>query len=114
MIVADDDPGIRLVCRINLELEGYRVLEASNAAETRRCVRDADDAVMLLDSRLGPDDGVALGDELRATRPDLAIALMTGDSRVHDAAVRAFAARVIRKPFTLDQLLETVRELAPH
>ena len=33
MLVVDDDASIRLLCRVNLELEGYRVLEAKSIAE---------------------------------------------------------------------------------
>ena len=28
VLVVDDEPAIRLLCRLNLELEGFRVLEA--------------------------------------------------------------------------------------
>ena len=33
VLVVDDEPSLRLVCRVNLELDGYRVLEAPNVAE---------------------------------------------------------------------------------
>ena len=36
VIVADDDAAIRLLCRVNLELEGYRVLEANGLEEISR------------------------------------------------------------------------------
>ena len=112
VIVADDDPAIRFVCRINRELEGYRVVEAANATETRECIRKTDDAVVLLDSRLGPDDGAALAREVRSGRPDVGIAVMTADWRVDDAAVGLPAAKVIRKPFRPEHLLDAVRGLA--
>jgi hypothetical protein len=32
VLVVDDEPSLRLVCRVNLELDGYRVLEAPNVA----------------------------------------------------------------------------------
>ena len=31
MLVVDDDPALRLLCRVNLELEGFRVLEVQRA-----------------------------------------------------------------------------------
>ena len=33
VLVVDDAPSLRLLCRVNLELEGYRVLEAGTLAE---------------------------------------------------------------------------------
>ncbi len=111
IIVVDDDATMRYLCRVNLELEGHRVLEAATAAEARERLAEAPDAVLLLDSRLGRDDGLALGHELRETNPDLRIALLTGDTRADDPAARALTDRVIRKPFPLDDLVETVRAL---
>ena len=112
VIVADDDPGVRLVCRLNLELEGYRVLEASSAREVRERLGEAGEGILLLDSRLGADDGIALAQELRKERPDLPIALVTGDTRADDPAARALTGHVIGKPFALEDLIASVRTLA--
>lgn len=112
VIVADDDPGVRLVCRLNLELEGYRVLEASSAKEVLQRLEEVDgDVVLLLDSRLGADDGIALGGELRRERPDLPIALITGDTRADDPEARGLTSHIIGKPFALEHLIATVRTL---
>ncbi len=60
VLVVDDEPSLRLLCRVNLELEGYRVLEAA----TRRRGDDAraragDIDVVLLDVHVGADDGAS-------------------------------------------------------
>ena len=36
ILIVEDDPSLRLLCRVNLELEGYRVREAANVDEARR------------------------------------------------------------------------------
>ena len=36
MLVVDDEPAIRLLCRVNLELGGYDVREAGTLADARR------------------------------------------------------------------------------
>ena len=41
VLVVDDEPSIRLLCRINLELEGFDVLEAGTLAEARAARRRA-------------------------------------------------------------------------
>ena len=112
VLVADDDPALRLLCRVNLELDGYRVLEADSAAEVERVLEGDDVDVLLLDVHLGADDGLQLAKALRASRPGLGIALFTGSVERRDAWGE-IAAGFLAKPFTLDELAETVRALAP-
>ncbi len=111
VLVVDDDPSIRLLCRINLELEGFRVREAATLDEARAALDEGDVAVVLLDVHVGREDGLALLDEVRERRPGLPVALLTGTSEV-DAPLRERADAVLAKPFTLDQLGATVRRLA--
>ena len=57
MLVVDDDESLRLLCRVNLELDGFRVLEASTAEEARELIgRERIDAI-LLDVHLSDGDG---------------------------------------------------------
>jgi DNA-binding NtrC family response regulator len=64
ILVVDDEPAIRLLCRVNLELEGYRVLEAASLDDARRALDSGDIALVLLDMRIGMERGDALLDEL--------------------------------------------------
>ena len=68
VIVADDDESIRLLCRVNLELEGYRVLEATGLEEISR-IADAEEevALVLLDIHLGREDGIEVAAGRRAS-----------------------------------------------
>ena len=112
VLVADDDAALRLLCRVNLELDGYRVLEAETAEEVTRVLDGEEVDVLLLDVHLGADDGLELAKELRASRPDLGVALFTGSVERRDAWGE-IAAGFLAKPFTLDELAQTVRALAP-
>jgi DNA-binding response OmpR family regulator len=111
VIVADDDDSIRLLCRVNLELEGYRVLEATGLEEISRITKEEDVALVLLDIHLGREDGIEVARALRESRPEVAIAFLSGsvDFGERSAAVSDAA---IRKPFTLEELIGTVRRLA--
>ena len=111
VLVADDDPSLRLLCRVNLELEGYRVFEAATAAEVQGILAAEDVRAMLLDVNLGPDDGIELARRLRETRPDVSIAIFTG-SVERSATWGDVAEGFLSKPFTLEGLSETVRQLA--
>ncbi|MDQ3822506.1 MAG: response regulator [Actinomycetota bacterium] len=111
VLVVDDDASIRLLCRVNLELEGYRVLEAGTLAEGRLAASDDAVRVALLDVHLGADDGRDLLRELRARRPDVHVALLSGSARREQIA-REEADALIPKPFVLEELIETVARLA--
>ena len=110
VLVVDDDASIRLLCRINLELEGWSVREAATLAEAREQLADGAVAAVLLDVHIGSESGVSFVEELRRDHPDTAVAMLTGTadtSAVEGVAVDA----VISKPFTLEQLAGTVRTL---
>jgi DNA-binding response OmpR family regulator len=111
VVVADDDAALRMLCRINLELEGYRVLEAQSARELEELVNSERVDVVLLDVRLGSDDGREIARGLRSERPDVAIAFFTGSAPV-EQHVGSIADDVLSKPFSLEELSETVRRLA--
>jgi DNA-binding response OmpR family regulator len=110
VVVADDDPAFRMLLRVNLELERYQVLEAATAAEVREAM--ADDAVklLLLDVKLGDDDGIELARELRGSHPGLAIAFLTG-SALAPSNGDEIADAFIQKPFDLEELSATVQRL---
>jgi DNA-binding response OmpR family regulator len=111
VLVVDDDASIRLLCRINLELEGYRVLEAARLADARETLAAEPVTVVLLDVHVGPDDGRELLTELRAERPEVRVVFFSGTAEV-DAIGGLGADGVIPKPFTLDTLVGTVARLA--
>jgi DNA-binding response OmpR family regulator len=111
VVVADDDEAMRLLCRVNLELEGYRVVEAGSAGELRSTVETEDVALVLLDIHLGNDDGIELAQELREGHPAIPIAFLSGSVRFGERSA-AVSNASIQKPFTLEELIETVHRLA--
>ena len=111
VLVVDDEPSIRLLCRVNLELEGYHVLEAATLDDARRAVADASVDVAILDVHVGPDDGRELLRELRAERPEVQVALLSGSAE-RERIAREGADALIPKPFVLEELIATVGRLA--
>jgi DNA-binding response OmpR family regulator len=110
VLVVDDEPSIRLLCKVNLELEGYRVLEAASLQAARAALRRERVSVVLLDVHLGADDGRDLLAELRMSRPELPIALFSGSSEAL-AIADLGADAIIPKPFPLEDLTGTVARL---
>jgi len=110
VLVADDEPAIRLLLRVNLEFEGYCVLEAETVDEARTKLENEDVDVLLVDVRLGDSDGRDLVREIRAQGRHLPIALLTGSVTLR-ADERGGADELIEKPFALDTLVDAVRRL---
>jgi len=111
VLVVDDEKAIRLVCRVNLEVDGFRVLEAGTLTEARDVIASEDVDVALIDVHVGADDGLELVRELREQEPRRAIALLTGSVELsRDERVGVDA--VLGKPFTIDELMEVVHRLA--
>ena len=111
VLVVDDDASIRLLCRINLELDGWRVHEAETLAAARAIIRDVQLAVVLVDVHVGSENGGDLVRELRDHSPGLPVALLTGSTGTTEGD-RVSADAVIPKPFSLEVLTTTVRRLA--
>jgi DNA-binding response OmpR family regulator len=109
VLVVEDEPSIRLFCRINLELEGFDVLEAGSLADARTAIAENDVSVVLLDLHLGRERGTDLIDELRGR--GVRVALMTGSAQQGSEA-DGLADAHLRKPFAIADLLRTVEELA--
>jgi DNA-binding response OmpR family regulator len=112
VLIVDDDAAIRLLCRVNLELEGHRVAEASHLAQARAVLAEEPVEVVLLDLHIGNERGVDFLRELRRDRPQVAVALLTGSPQERSPHEEAKADAVIAKPFEIEELGRTVRRLA--
>lgn len=112
VLVVDDEPSIRLLCRINLELDGHEVLEAGSLAAARAALAERQIDVVLLDVHLGCERSDALIGECHGRRPRVPVVLVTGSADASEARLSS-ADATLPKPFELDQLLSTVRGLGP-
>ena len=111
--MVDDAPALRLLCKVNLELEGYRVLEAATLSTARALLESEPVEVVLLDLRVGHERGEALLDELRQREPRIPVAVVTGSAEIRSGADGTEPDARLAKPFTIDALLDTVRSLVP-
>jgi DNA-binding NtrC family response regulator len=111
VLVVDDDASIRFLCRVNLELEGWAVREAESLERAREQLADGNVDVVLLDVHVGSASGVDFLEEIRGVYPRLPVAMLTGS--VGSPTLEGLNAdAVISKPFRLEQLTGTVRDLA--
>ena len=108
VLVVDDDRSLRLLCRVNLELEGFAVLEASTVDEADAIVEQERPDVVLLDVHLQNTDTRQLLSRLRAA--GIPVALVTGSVDLEE--YRGEADAILAKPFEPASLVELARRLA--
>jgi DNA-binding NtrC family response regulator len=107
ILIVDDEPGLRSGLSKILALQGYRALEASTAAEARRIMGSAEVHLVLLDLKLGSEDGLVLLKSFKAEEPAVPIIIITGHGDVASAVqcMQAGATNYISKPIDNDLLL---------
>jgi two-component system, OmpR family, response regulator len=110
ILVVDDDADVRLLLRECFELEGYRVVEASDGATQKQALAAQVIDLVTLDLNLGGEDGLALAREIRAQR-NVPIVMISGKSDTIDRVVglELGADDYITKPFHLREVLARVR-----
>jgi DNA-binding response OmpR family regulator len=107
-LVVDDDPSLRFLCRVNLELGGFSVCEASTLSEAREAIDDAAPDVALVDVNVGCEECRPLLERLRAD--GVPVALVTGSVEIDRWRGRADA--VLAKPFAPQELVAVAQRLA--
>jgi DNA-binding NtrC family response regulator len=107
VLVVDDDRSLRLLCRVNLELDGFDVTEAASLDAAREALAAESIDAVLLDVHVGFDNGIDLLGELKRDRPTLPVVLLTGESGL-PAEARGLADAVLSKPFELSDLTGTI------
>jgi DNA-binding response OmpR family regulator len=110
VLVVDDDASLRLLCRVNLELEGLRVLEARDVGEAEALLGAEAVDLLLLDVHIGVESGIELMRSVRLRGGAPPVVLVTGTAQL-DSATKAEADGIVSKPFHLEELLGVVRQL---
>jgi nitrogen regulation protein NR(I) len=112
LLIADDEPAICFSIRQVFEDDDLSVLSAANAQEALRMVGDEQPDVVLLDVRLGGDDGLATFERLRELDPKCLVIFITGHgtSETAIAAMKRGAFDYLVKPLDADLLRQVVRQ----
>ena len=115
VLVIDDEAPIRLLCRVNLEAEGMRVLEAADGPSGLDAARSDVPDVILLDVMMPGLDGWQVAEELigdERTR-SIPIVFLTARAEARDRARGLDLGGIdyVTKPFNPVELAPLVREL---
>jgi two-component system, OmpR family, response regulator len=111
IVVVDDDPSLRQLVIGYLEHHDIPTKPASNRTELDRHLSGTVPSLIILDLRLGQDDGLDMLREIRS-HSDVPVILMTGhrlDEIDRIVGLELGADDYILKPFSLRELLARVR-----
>jgi len=115
ILLVDDEPNIRETVSFILEMEGFRVVTASDGEEAITQVRRLQPPVVLLDAMLPRRDGFEVCQTIK-TDPALAgtkVVMLTalGQKTDQERAMAAGADYYVTKPFDEEELLALLAKL---
>jgi two-component system, OmpR family, response regulator ResD len=112
ILIVEDDPNIRDVCRRYLERDGYEVLLAGDGNEGWKRFCETDPALIVLDLMLPHKDGWTLCEEIRR-QSDVPIIMLTarGEERDRLMGLTIGADDYLTKPFSPRELVLRVQAI---
>lgn len=112
ILVVDDEAMVRNVVTRLLELRGHTVLAASSGAEGMDVLERHPVDLVITDQGMPRMSGRELAHHIAIRHPELPVVLLTGDTdlNVNEAEI----ARVLTKPFKIDDLSKAIAELVTH
>src|SRR5439155_667025 len=115
VLVVDDEAPIRLLCRVSLEAENMKVLEAANGDTGLEMARAEHPDVVLLDVMMPGRSGWEVAEELLAddATSGIPIVFLTARAEVRDRAkgIDLGGVDYVTKPFNPVELAPLVRDL---
>jgi excisionase family DNA binding protein len=117
ILIVDDDDRLREFVRVNLEMEGYAVREASNATEGLAALEDEPPDLILLDVMMPQVDGWEMLRRVQERHGVGAIPVIMFSGKVDDEALKRATSRgaqgFIGKPFNPQDLIDSTKQLVP-
>ncbi|HSG50402.1 MAG TPA: response regulator, partial [Longimicrobiales bacterium] len=106
ILLADDEPGVRYVCRAMLEAEGLVVVETEDGQEAVERYRDEGgtfDAV-ILDITMPRMDGYKALEAIREMNPGARVVLTTGNLQDAEEVQEVWGVPLLAKPYGSQEL----------
>ena len=115
VLVVDDEPRLRELMRINLELAGYSVREAEDVPHALAAIEDQAPELVLLDIVMPGADGWELLRQLQERHGSIPVIMYSGqiDDRAATEASERGASGFVGKPFDPAELVDRARALVP-
>lgn len=114
LMVVDDDRSVRSACCEIAKSLGFAVQGADSADAALSLLQYQTVDIILLDLKMPGKSGLALMEEARALRPEMAVVVMTAFATVSSAveAMRNGAGDYLTKPFAVEELSAVLERAA--
>jgi DNA-binding NtrC family response regulator len=111
LIVDDEAKLCESLCQ-SLSQHGFSAASATRGEEARKLLLDRELSAVILDLRLGPENGMDLIPDFLTLRPEIPIVMLTAYADVETAvkAMKIGASDYIRKPIRIPDLIRTLEE----
>jgi two-component system response regulator VicR len=107
ILLVDDNTDLLMITQIILKGQGYETVLARSVEEAERKIRIHQPSLLLLDVRIGDDDGRVFCKQLKSDGHDMRVILMSGDDCLEYR--KAAADDFLPKPFDFNELLSKVQ-----
>ena len=115
MLVCDDDPVILHLLQVNLELEGYDVLSATNGVEAVEVATAEDPDLVILDIMMPRMDGYEACEKIKANdkTKDTPILFLSAKAQLADIerGTVSGVSEYLTKPFDPAELVDVIERL---
>ena len=112
VLIADDDPDVRLLFRMSLQRNGFDVMEAADGSEALDCAFHSTPALILLDAMMPYVDGVEVCRQLKADSRTASIPVIFVSAKVNLSSylekLDLPVAGCLTKPVSLRNLMQSV------
>ena len=113
ILLVEDEENIRNVVKLNLELEGYEVVETDNGKAAVHIFQEQHFDLLILDVMLPEMNGFEICEQVRLSNTTVPIIFLTAKDTPQDrvAGLKKGADDYLTKPFNLEELLLRVQNL---
>jgi len=114
MLIVDDEPAVCMLCKRIGESLGFSCMEAESAEAALTLLQTDAPDIVLSDVRLPQLSGVGLLERIKAVRPRIEVAIMTGHGSIASAveAMKLGAYDYVTKPFAVEEMQLMLQRMA--
>lgn len=113
ILVVDDEHVVLTSCQRVLEAEGFEVMLVPSVTDALAALEGEKFSLLLIDVKMPEYDGMYLMEVVKEKWPQIPVIIMSGydTAETVQGAAQKGASTFIAKPFTPDELIDTVRQV---